>query len=179
MMNVVLQSRIETETPAERWHQPREMVEKLVAERQEMLVRYCRVAGLKPFQPSKPIQDLLREFCQILVDYIAFGHFELYHCVTGAKRGHGRSVRLAEQIYPQLAATTDVVLAFNDMYDADQDEQLLGSLANDLSNLGEELATRIELEDRLITAILEEEQSAATPGGVSRPADHALYRVAT
>ena len=49
--------------------------------------------------------------------------------------------------------TTEVAVAFNDRYDNEQDCRDLGHLDDDLSGLGEHLADRIELEDRLISAI--------------------------
>ena len=53
------------------------MVDSLLAERQEMLTMFCRVAGLEPYSPGKPVVDLLQESCQVLMDYTAFGHFEV------------------------------------------------------------------------------------------------------
>ena len=69
-----------------------ELVQKLVAERTEMLVLYCQLAGLEPFgngknSRTKPAQELLQKFCQVLVDYIAAGHFSLYErIVNGTER---------------------------------------------------------------------------------------------
>ena len=64
-----------------------EMVRKLLEERQEMLLMFCRVAGLEPFKDATPNADVLQEFCQVLVDYSAFGHFEIYErIVSGRER---------------------------------------------------------------------------------------------
>ncbi|MEK7840613.1 MAG: Rsd/AlgQ family anti-sigma factor, partial [Pseudomonadota bacterium] len=49
-------------------------IEKLLAERSEMLTLFCRVAGLEPFEHYRgkiPAKELLQEFCQVLVDYLA------------------------------------------------------------------------------------------------------------
>jgi len=60
---------------------------------------------------------------------------------------------LAQEMYPKISSTTEIVLDFNDKYDTEHTEQLLGSLEKDLSVLGEALANRIEMEDRLLRAL--------------------------
>jgi len=131
----------------------RESAAKLLAVRQEMLVLFCRVAGLDPYGARRSLVGLLTEFRQILIDYIAMGHFDLYHAiVVGAGRG-GELHRLAEQVYPGIAHGTEIALRFNDKYEDPQRLAALESLEDDLSLLGESLANRIELEDRLIAAL--------------------------
>ena len=75
---------------ADRRGRTREMVQKLLDERQEMLLMFCRVAGLEPFKNAVPSVDVLQEFCQVLVDYSAFGHFEIYERIVAGRerRGH-------------------------------------------------------------------------------------------
>ncbi|WP_459178229.1 Rsd/AlgQ family anti-sigma factor [Acidiferrobacter thiooxydans] len=63
------------------------MIERLLAERREMLVLFCRVAGLDPFAGEAVGDGVLQAFCQILVDYMAAAHFSLYqHLVDGRER---------------------------------------------------------------------------------------------
>lgn len=143
--------------PVERRHGSKQQIDRMVTERTEMLALYWRLAGLDPFSDAghrEPTQKLLQEFCQILVDYIAAGHFGLYErLVNGTERR--RSVAdLAEQLYPRIAATTQVALDFNEKYDCGEHGQIPASFKPDLSKLGEELALRIELEDRLIAHLL-------------------------
>jgi regulator of sigma D len=129
------------------------MIGKLQAERTEMLVLYCRVAGLEPFTAVKPVQVLLQEFCQILIDYIASGHFILYERIANGTERRQRVAKLAEELYPRIARATEVALDFNDKYDCEDHCDVMDSLAGDLSRLGEELAVRIELEDRLLATM--------------------------
>ncbi len=140
-------------TVSERRAHTREMIAKLVAERTEMLVLYCKVAGLEPFTPSKPVQVALQEFCQILIDYVASGHFVLYERFTNGTERRREVAKLAEELYPRIAQATEVALDFNDKYDCEDHCNALDSLAADLSKLGEELAVRIELEDRLLEVL--------------------------
>lgn len=133
----------------------RQMVGNLLAERQEMLVAYCRLAGLEPYGPDKPVKRQLEEFCQLLMDYTAFGHFELYRRIA---EGNERRVRVAQEArlaYPQIEEVTEKAVEFNDRYDASDHPLKLDSLPNDLSRLGERLALRLEFEDRLVEALLQ------------------------
>jgi regulator of sigma D len=132
-----------------------ELVQKLVAERTEMLSLYCQLAGLEPYgngknSRAKHSQELLQKFCQVLVDYIAAGHFSLYERVVNGTERRQQISALAEKLYPRIAKSTEVALDFNDKYDCSDNGEISASLSDDLSRLGEELAARIELEDKLI-----------------------------
>lgn len=130
----------------------REMIEKLVAERTEMLALYCKVAGLEPYHEKKPV-TALKEFCEVMVDYVAAGHFALYERIIEGKERRKQLFELAEELYPQIAEVSESVVSFSDKYDASEDKLELDSLSSDLSHLGEQLANRIDLEDRLISRL--------------------------
>jgi regulator of sigma D len=132
----------------------RQMVGNLLAERQEMLVAFCRLAGLEPYNPDKPVKRQLEEFCQLLMDYTAFGHFELYRRISEGNERRVRVAQVARGVYPQIEQVTEKAVEFNDRYDASDHRLKLDSLPNDLSDLGERLALRLELEDRLVEALL-------------------------
>ena len=132
-------------------------IEKLVAERTEMLALFCRVAGADPYSNGNnhkaPARELLQEFLQVLVDYLAAGHFSLYERIANGSERRRGIAELAQQLYPRIAETTQKALDFNDGYDGSN--VVLGmSFHDDLSKLGELLATRIDLEDKLIERIL-------------------------
>ncbi len=136
------------------------MLAKLQTERTEMLVTFCRLAGLEPFPEvgsKKPdhrsVQVLLQQFCQILVDYIATAHFGVYERIASGQERRRTAAELAEKLYPRIAHATEVALEFNDKYDCEDHCENLDGLQADLSKLGEVLAERIELEDKLIQAI--------------------------
>jgi regulator of sigma D len=135
-----------------------ELIEKLTRERTEMLVLFCRVAGLEPYSTEKPsvdrpMQEMLQDFCQVLVDYIAAGHFALYERIINGTERRQAVVELAEELYPRITETTDAALDFNDKYDCEDHCEVIDGLWQDLSRLGAEIAMRIELEDRLISAL--------------------------
>lgn len=132
----------------------RALIDKMLTERQQMLVLYERVAGVVPYGEESVSDELLREFSQILVDYIASGHFGLYERIADGKERRRGVVKLAEELYPRIANTTQAAVAFNDAYEDCSGKGLNEDLAQRLSKLGEELALRIELEDKLIAEML-------------------------
>lgn len=152
-----------TDVKTERRSGSQDMAAKLIAERTEMLATYWRLAGIetggadKPAQKpaNKSVQKLLQAFCQILVDYVAAGHFALYERIVEGKERRRSVSDLAAEVYPRIAKTTDVALDFNDKYDCEDHCTALDSLSADLSHLGEELAVRIDLEDRLLSKMSE------------------------
>lgn len=132
----------------------RQIIEHLTRERGQMLALFCQVAGLEPYESEGPVEkELLQEFCQVLVDYIAAGHFALYERILDGKERRKDVLELAEDLYGRIADTTDFAVDFNDKYDADDYDGPFDELDEDLARLGEELATRIELEDKLIAAL--------------------------
>lgn len=132
------------------------IVDKLKAERAEVLVNFCRVAGIEPYEnPSQRanLEECLRDFCQIMVDYLAAGHFGLYQRFIDGQERRQDICELAEELYPQIAKTTQFALDFNDKYEHETEDAFNEAFSEDLSKLGQTLATRIELEDRLLQAI--------------------------
>jgi regulator of sigma D len=101
----------------------------------------------------KSVADL-EEFNQVLVDYIAAGHFGLYQRIAEGNERRKAVIELAAQIYPRIEQTTEIALAFDEKYNPENNENELHNFEEDLSMLGEELTTRIELEDQLINLLL-------------------------
>lgn len=135
----------------------RNLVEKLTAERAEVLTLFCKVAGLEPFkgnQATKYSPEVLQAFCQLLVDYIAAGHFSLYERIVNGAERRRNIAKLAEELYPRIAGTTEAALSFNDKYDTEEQRDEAPDLEQDLSRLGEQLELRMELEDQLLKALL-------------------------
>ena len=141
------------QSSGERRFGTKEMVEELLAERREMLVLYCKVSGRKPFGHEKPILDELREFCEVLVDYTALTHFEIYERIVEGKERRRNVIEVAEEVHPRIVELTTQIVAFNDKYDESDHRLRLDHLEGDLDQLGEIIAERIELEDRIVQAL--------------------------
>jgi len=144
----------EAQEQRERRSGTRTLIDKMLTERQRMLVLFERVAGVEPYADETPNDELLQEFSQILVDYIASGHFGLYERIAEGKERRRGIVKLAEELYPRIAHTTQAAIEFNDVYEKANGKGIGGNLSPMLSKLGEELAVRIDLEDQLISEMI-------------------------
>ena len=132
-----------------------DLVAKLLAARQESLVLYHRLVALKPFTVTGPVRHQLRCFQQTLVDYLALGPFEVFQALEEqpVDSPYRQARELAQRLYSRIARTTQAALAFHDRYDGDLSDPAFAKLDQELSRLGESLAARIELEDRIVAAV--------------------------
>lgn len=142
------------EKAKQEWGGAHSAIDSWLQERQELLVIYCKLAGLPPYERSDqalPKKSEILEFCQILMDYLSAGHFEIYDNLVKACAEKGpSSLKLAQSLYPQISASTDIALSFNDDYANAKEESLLPNFDEDLSTLGQALEQRFEFEDELI-----------------------------
>ncbi|OUS71846.1 anti-RNA polymerase sigma 70 factor [Pseudoalteromonas sp. A601] len=142
------------EKAQQKWGGSHTIIDKWLTERQELLVLYCKIAGFAPYDKKDhalPDQLQIQSFCQILMDYLSAGHFEVYDDIAKACEQKGqKSQQLANDLYPRISDTTDIALDFNDKYAEVAKDELLNDFDNDLSKLGEALELRFELEDELI-----------------------------
>jgi regulator of sigma D len=146
----------EEKLPSEdRRQETKSAIDRLLEERQEVLVCYEQVAGIPPFTDNSKTPELLQKFSQLLMDYIAAGHFGLYQRITEGSERRRKVLEVAEKIYPSIAQTTEKALDFNDVYDKADKSAPFEAVSDRLSDLGEVLAHRIELEDKLITAMMQ------------------------
>ncbi len=137
----------------ERWGGVSEIIDRWLEERQQMLVQYCALSS-KDTAPENDGSrgEQLRTLCQILVDYVSAGHFEIYDKLMSEGREFDDEDALQEagKLYNQVDKTTELILDFNDKYLETDD---LASLTPDLSQLGEVLETRFSAEDRMISVL--------------------------
>jgi regulator of sigma D len=140
-------------TAEERWGGVSKLIDRWLEARRQMLVEYCALSALKEPEHSDQVRGgKLRYLCEILVDYVSAGHFEIYDQLIKEGRAFGdqEGLRQAELLIAQVDETTTEVLDFNDKYLETDD---LGTLEQDLSRLGETLETRFSAEDRMIAVL--------------------------
>lgn len=159
--------------PPDRRARTRKEIKQLIAERNNVLSQYYNLASHADQNPedNEETMELLQEFCQDLVDYLATGHFEIYRRIEEKEERRTEIVQLADQVFDKITVTTAVAVAFNDLYDNTSEGfnmEVLDQLPEQLSKLGEELATRIDLEDRFINTLL-----STAPGAVKAAASTA------
>lgn len=137
--------------------------------RQSLIVEYWKLAALKPTHHKKaalvklPSPEELQNFCQHVVDYISEGHFKIYDKVMDSWQSTGFSpTEEINKTYFKIVETTEPLLNYTDKYaDVDAEDEL-EDFDTDLSQIGEVLEERFELEDELIQMIAE---SLAIPPG--------------
>ena len=134
--------------------QSRKLIDNMLAERQQMLVLLWELSKLDSPTVDQPMLDALEEFQQILVDYIAAGHFGLYQRIVEGNERRQPVLDTAREIYTRIEQSTDLAVEFTERYSGAETLTIREKLMKDLSQLAEELSTRIELEDRLIMAML-------------------------
>lgn len=140
----------DTHTIPERRARSHQEIDDLVECRTGALSLYTELASRQPFKPVQDTQRLLQTFCERLIDYTASAHFQLYRHIDENRERREPIRAIADEVYPNISEITQKILDFNDKYDCEDHCGDLSHLADDLSSLGEQLADRIELEDRLI-----------------------------
>lgn len=132
-----------------------ELIQHMLKERNQLLTLLLQVSSDSSHHETEQLVTDLEEFVQVLVDYIAAGHFGLYGRIAEGKERRKAISDLAIKIYPRIEQTTQIALAFDEKYNPDNQDRVLDEFPQDVSKLGEELTSRIELEDQLIQFMLE------------------------
>ncbi len=130
------------------------LIDQWLQERKLLLVEYYHLVGIKPNKVKHvPLDEsALVSFCHHLVDYLSAGHFHIYdRIVEQAEGSSSPKLALAHKIYPKLKDNTHLIMEFHDRYsDAMIDGDDCAQLHEDLSQIGEHLASRFTMEDKLI-----------------------------
>jgi regulator of sigma D len=140
-------------TAKERWGGVNQIIDRWLEERQALLVRFCALSDRdKNSENSSEHEEKLRRLCQILVDYVSAGHFEIYDQLIkeGREFEDEAALKQAGELFALIDKTTEKVLDFNDKYLETDD---LSTLDADLSALSETLETRFTAEDRMIAVL--------------------------
>ena len=142
----------------ERWGGVSKILDGWMQQRQELIVEFCTISGVHDSSSiyAKDTAAGLRHFCELMVDYISAGHFEVYdHLIQEAEEfNDGKGLDVARRLYPKVSKTTEVALAFNDSFDEIFSHGVINpQLARELSVLGETLVSRFVLEDQLVESL--------------------------
>jgi len=141
----------------ERRIQSNKMIESLIASRTETLTQYKQLMTYQPFEMNEILQEVLEDFCEVLVDYTAKAHFKLYDSIENKTERRESVLDIADNIYPLLLENTQKILDFHDQYSSDVSRLSYENLESCLNDIGELLADRISLEDDVFNAILSPE----------------------
>lgn len=148
------------ETAQQKWGGSSRYIDNWLQDRRYLIVSYCQLTSLPPFESKRtqefPSPSDVMTFCQQLMDYLSSGHFEVYERIT-AQCDNAESKKLAERLTPKISASTDVAVDFNDKY-AEIENEDWDTFDKDLSQLGQALVERFELEDQLIQNLYNQEK---------------------
>ena len=122
-------------------------------ERNQLLSLYCELSDSVQNEAGEALIHLrLDQFCELLVDYISAGHFEVYAELLDLDKLCDRQSDTLSGLYSLLTANTGAVLAYNDLLTrqaADEIDQ--SEIREPLSELGELMVSRFDWEDQLLT----------------------------
>ena len=136
----------------ERWGGVNKLVDRWLQDRLE-LIRLYDALGDTP-EALAADRKGLQKFCEVLVDYVSAGHFEIYEQLHSEAKAFNdeRGLEWADTIYPRLKVITESALAFNDHCDK-SDWPDCAACATKFKELGGLLHERFELEDCLIEVL--------------------------
>lgn len=130
------------------------VIDSWLAERQTLIVQFCHLVKDSPKDKVNlvlPDQQQVIEFCQILMDYLSAGHFEIFDEIASqCKINGGASQALAKALFPKIHNTTDLAVNFNDKYTQVEKQSTWIDFDFDLAALGSALDDRFVYEDALI-----------------------------
>ncbi|TDF35753.1 sigma D regulator [Alteromonadaceae bacterium M269] len=143
----------------EKWGGRNGAIDNWLSERKQLLVQYCELAGLPPFEgegQALPSTQKITSFCASLMDYISAGHFEVYDKIAEESQSQQATKKLIDELYPDIKNTTDVALGFNDSFADSTATQDLDGFDVKLSDLGQKLELRFSMEDKLIETLYQD-----------------------
>ncbi len=146
------------------WQRMEGLVQAWLRERQQLLYLLCAVQGLQGLETDKrPLEHRVSRLCQVLMDYISAGYFEIYQELAREARWvRNDNGRLIRHIMERLQTSTEAALQFNEDYESPESIRARSEeLPARLSELLELLEERFALEDQLILSIHGQEMTTA------------------
>lgn len=139
--------------PEQQFEAVEDLLTRWLKERRAVLGKYTEiVVTLDSRLDNKALEQRQKALCELLVDYVSAGHFEVFHELINEAESFGDgSCALAEKLMPAIGDTTEVILAYEEKYGESRGSP--EKLKRDLSALGEVLESRFMLEDQLIAGL--------------------------
>ncbi|HQV41811.1 MAG: Rsd/AlgQ family anti-sigma factor [Moraxellaceae bacterium] len=141
--------------PEDHHHRVEMLVRRWLDERQSLIVQMLGL-GEDARSPSEsaPVIERVQAFCEVLMDYVSAGYFEVYDELLAEGEAQGRKILAEGQaLLQKLQSSLDAIIHFNDLHDDPEDSDVLGGLPHELSQLGLTLEERFQIEDRMIALL--------------------------
>ncbi|WP_417504158.1 sigma D regulator [Marinomonas gallaica] len=149
-------------TAQERWGGVHEIIDRWLKSRKALVESYVGLREIGEYTPTDTPKVLA--FCELLVDYVSTGHFEVYEQLAlEAKEFHDEAaLECLHKILPELSTNTSIVLEFNDKFDTKEhcNSQLV-DLPFALQTLGLLMDERFDYENQLIEELHEAHSESA------------------
>jgi regulator of sigma D len=145
-----------THAALQQWQRIELLVQQWLGERQQILRMLFSLRSLVSSDRQRnPLPQRVQQFCQLLMDYVSAGYFEVYReLARETNHAQGGNRALIASILQRLEESTDAALAFNDDYDTSEHiVALQAQLPHRLNELLVKLEERFALEDQLIVSI--------------------------
>ncbi|HIG44423.1 MAG TPA: sigma D regulator [Gammaproteobacteria bacterium] len=138
----------------EQWGGVNTIINTWLDERQELIRLFFTLTKDKVNIDESESEFLIRleRFCEVLMDYLSAGHFEVFtELENEARTFDSRGIQLVKALYPYLQQSTELALWFNERFEKlRHSKEGIKEVHSELSYLGESLTDRFELEDQLI-----------------------------
>lgn len=146
------------------WAKTDHVIDNWLEERHELLSAYYTLSDIPPFAEKNISKSLqLKEFCELLIDYVSAGQFEVFEKIYQAqKETQPNSLHFNVLLVQKMLKSTIKALDFNDLcHNTQRSNKEVGQieLRQAISELGEALADRFEYENKLIEIYLAVTQS--------------------
>ncbi len=150
-------------TAQERWGGVHSIIDRWLQQRKGLIISWDELRQKASFTPADTPN--IQAFCELLVDYVSTGHFEVYEQLALEARDFHDDTALEcfKRLMPEIDSNTEIVLEFQDKYDTEAHcNELLVDLPFALQALGLVMDERFGYEDQLIEELHEahSEQSA-------------------
>lgn len=142
-----------TRNPETQFAAVEDLLKRWLKERRDVLGRYTELVVAQDCSADpKALGKRQQALCELLVDYVSAGHFEVFHELLAEARSFGDDASaMLDTVLPAIVDTTEVILAYEEKYAGDDCDWT--GIQRDLSSLGEVLESRFVLEDRLIAGL--------------------------
>ncbi|MCC1495860.1 Rsd/AlgQ family anti-sigma factor [Alcanivorax sp. 1008] len=144
----------------QQWQRIELLVQQWLGERQQILRMLFSLRTLiSSDRQRSPLPQRVQQFCQLLMDYVSAGYFEVYReLAREVHHTQPENRALVAAILQRLEESTDAALAFNDDFDSNGNiTALRANLPQRLHELLIKLEERFALEDQLIVSIHQRE----------------------
>jgi regulator of sigma D len=149
-------------TAQERWGGVSEIIDNWLGSRQALISAFV---SLPSAAIGEELNMRLSNFCDLLMDYLSSGHFEVYEqlMLEGKEFADG-SDAAGEKMLPLIQVSTDRALDFNDDFTRFDEPSVaeIRDFSTRLSELGESLEERFDLEDKMIALLHESHREQAS-----------------